>query len=59
MVDMVETKTKIKEEKKTAQPNTQATCAYTSLVYNVFLVALLLALPLCLYELRTLRTKLC
>jgi hypothetical protein len=55
MVDMVETKTKIKEEKKTTQPNTQASCAYY-VFCNVFLVAVLLSLPLCLYELRT---KLC
>jgi hypothetical protein len=56
MVDIVETKTKIKEEKKTTQPNTQGTCAYTPVVFNVFLVAVLLSLPLFLYELRT---KLC
>jgi hypothetical protein len=56
MVETVETKTKKKEEKKTTQPNPHASCAYTSLVYNVFLVAVLLSLLLCVYELRT---KLC
>jgi hypothetical protein len=56
MVETVKTKIKKKEEKKTTQRDPHASCAYTSLVYNVFLVALLLCLPLCVSELRT---KLC
>jgi hypothetical protein len=50
---MVGTQTKIKEEKKTTQPNTQAYCAYTPVVYNVIFVAFLLCLQLFLYKLRT------
>jgi hypothetical protein len=52
MVYVIETKTKIKEEKETTQSNTQASIAHTNVVYNVFLVAFLLGLPLFLYKRR-------
>jgi hypothetical protein len=56
MVYVIETKTKIKEEKETTQPNTQGSIAHTIVVYYVFLVAFLLGLLLFLYKRRT---KLC